>query len=291
MNKLVLFIMLMLMPTIANAQEVIAEMDKAGLSTLNEELRQSAAVIRNNKALVSTIQTTVNALEDEFSVTDGHTHDGVDSKQISYNNLLDVPVLSDKQIFTVSGTFTAPDNISYVFVSMVGGGGGSGNYGGGGGGAGSYIINAGAVVTPGNSYTVTVGSGGSAGAYNTNGGNGKASSFIGDNITITCNGGSGNVEQTGGVGGLPISGEATIPGSSGGLGGKVTTLAGDNGANGDGIRGGGGAGGYFGVGGNGGNYSPCSSGTSGYGYGSGAGGPGNGCNGSNGRNGIVIIEW
>lgn len=53
MNKVVLFIMLMLMPAISNAQEVIAEMDKAGLSTLNEELRQSSAGIRNLKGQIA----------------------------------------------------------------------------------------------------------------------------------------------------------------------------------------------------------------------------------------------
>ena len=68
-----------------------------------------------------------------------------------------------------STSWTAPDGVFSVEVLVVaGGGGGGGNsgyaYGGGGGGAGGLIYNPAFSVTPGTSYTVTVGAGG-AGSY------------------------------------------------------------------------------------------------------------------------------
>ena len=75
-----------------------------------------------------------------------------------------------------SYTFVAPAGVTQVTVEAwggggAGGGGTSGNTRGGGGGGGAYVKAIGVPVTPGNSYTITVGSGGTAGTGNGAAGN------------------------------------------------------------------------------------------------------------------------
>lgn len=145
--------------------------------------------------------------------------------------------------FTSAGTFswTCPAGVFFVCVVAVGGGGGayasvSGGSGGGGGGLG-WINNY--AVTPGSSYSVTVGSGGlgSTGTP-TAGGN----SFFVSTATV-CGFGGGPATTTGSVGG---SGGNFFPSAQGGQGGQ-------GGARTSGLSsGGGGAGGYSGNGGAGG---------------------------------------
>lgn len=53
MRKILLFILFIILPTLANAQEVIASYDKNGLSVLNEELRQSSSGIQSLKGQVA----------------------------------------------------------------------------------------------------------------------------------------------------------------------------------------------------------------------------------------------
>jgi hypothetical protein len=88
--------------------------------------------------------------------------------------------------------------IDYVVVAA-GGGGGSGN-GGAGGGAGGYIQNLGVLVTPGATYSLTIGAGG---AVNNNGSNST---------------GFGQTSNGGGTGG-PQGGSAGNGGSGGGAAG------------------------------------------------------------------------
>ena len=139
--------------------------------------------------------------------------------------------------FTSSGTWTAPSGVSHVFISAVGGGGGGGggsggtSQSGGGGGSGAFIDRVMVDVTPGNSYSVTVGDGGTGGTSTVDGNNGTASSFVADNVTVSVNGGSGGksyIVGTGGAGGTSsgtgydVSG--TTPGSVG-----TSTAGGDGG--------------------------------------------------------------
>jgi len=72
------------------------------------------------------------------------------------------------RIFQASGTFIVPANITKLRVRVLGAGGGGGNNksGGGGGGYADGVF----TVTPGTSYTVTVGVGGAGGATGTAGG-------------------------------------------------------------------------------------------------------------------------
>ena len=51
--RVILLFLLLILPTLANAQEVVSAFDKAGLVTFNEELRQSSSSLRNIKAQVA----------------------------------------------------------------------------------------------------------------------------------------------------------------------------------------------------------------------------------------------
>src|SRR5437870_5556559 len=80
---------------------------------------------------------------------------------------------STTDTFTASGTWTDPAGITSVDLQLWGGGGGGGggrtSFGlpGSGGGGGAYSQKLTISVTPGNNYTVTVGTGGTGGLYNT----------------------------------------------------------------------------------------------------------------------------
>jgi hypothetical protein len=146
-----------------------------------------------------------------------------------------------QRLFTSSTTWVAPIGVTSVSVVCVGGGGGGMasadfNNGGGssGGGGGALAWRNSIAVTPGASYTVTVGAGGSGGRQNnyTNPTAGGTSSFI-------------NTSAEGGrVGGVAtvssFSGQGGGSGGRSSIGGQYRTT------------GGGGAGGYSGNGGRGG---------------------------------------
>ena len=108
------------------------------------------------------------------------------------------------QEFTSTGTFTVPTNCSAVEVFMVGGGaGGGGVYytagqGSGGGGGGGAVLKRNLTVTPGTSYTVTIGAGGAGATVSgTAGADGGDSSF-GSLLTVPGGGGGGNHTTAGG---------------------------------------------------------------------------------------------
>lgn len=120
---------------------------------------------------------------------------------------------SSTDVFTTVGTttWTAPTGVTSVEVLVVGGGGGGVS---GGGGAGSVVYHSGLAVTPGSSYTVTVGAGGIGGVASggANGLAGMASIFA----SITAPGG--------GRGGSNDSNPGPTTGGSGGGGGATSTV-------------------------------------------------------------------
>ena len=154
--------------------------------------------------------------------------------------------------FTTTGTtsWTAPAGVTSVEYLVVGGGGGAGNgydnAGGGGGGAGMVLTGT-LSVTPGQSYTVTVGSGGTGGAdTRTNNAGTAGNDSVFGSITAL-GGGNGLGSRTGGTVGAAQIGDTTAPtggsGSGGGLGGKGGGGAGGAGSANSGATGGaGGAG-------------------------------------------------
>jgi len=158
--------------------------------------------------------------------------------------------------FTVPGTtaWVAPTGVTTVEALVVAGGGGGGysvNSGstGGGGGAGGVLYIASYPVTPGSSYTVTVGSGGAgATSAGSQGSNGNNSVFA--TLTATGGGGGGSYQanpytsRTGQNGGSGGGGASNITTASGGTGiagqGNAGGTGVDNSGN-DGSGGGGGA--------------------------------------------------
>jgi hypothetical protein len=217
------------------------------------------------------------------------------------------------EIFTSVGTtsWVAPANVTLVEYLVVGGGGGGGNgydNAGGGGGGGGMVLTGTLSVTPGTSYTVTVGDGGAGGANaraNNAGSPGQNSVFA----TITSfGGGNGFGSRTGGVAGVAQIADTNAPsggaGSGGGQGGKGGGGASGNGSNNSGTVGGAGGVGStldltgssvtYGVGGagaNAGTQNPGVDGTSNTGNGGRAGGAtsSNSTGGGKGGSGIVVI--
>jgi hypothetical protein len=169
--------------------------------------------------------------------------------------------------FTTTGTtsWTAPSDVSQVEVLVVGGGGGGATRHPGGGGAGGLIYNNSYPVTPGQTYTVTVGAGAAAvSGANINGNNGSNSVF--GALTAIGGGYGGTYLQTGGVGGSGGGGgEGGI--SSGGLGIAGQGFAGGGQSVSSPAYSGGGGGGGAGAAGTSGNGSTAGSGGNGLQFG------------------------
>ena len=158
---------------------------------------------------------------------------------IRYNSTLGVNEIYQNSQWIAFATPGAT-SVSYLIVAGGGGGGGSGptssRYGAGGGGAGGYLTGT-QGVTPGTTYTVTVGAGGgggTGGAAQQQGINGSNSSFT-PVVTAAVGGGGGGYD----------TGPFGTAGSSGGSGGGGAP--GSSGAGGSGTAGQGNAGGTSGT--------------------------------------------
>ena len=220
---------------------------------------------------------------------------------------------SKSQEFTATGTFTVPNNVTVIWVTLVGGGGSGGTgsivNGGGGGGAGEYYYRKQLVVVPGTAYTVNL-SGAAVSAkgnisnfgtlltadYGDKGSNG-ATMYGGDGGGANgglADAGSGNdgILTIDGVSGA-AGGAGEINGTDGHVGGITSRFSGGAGGNSDagGGGGGGGAGGAFGAGGAGGSLHNVGTAA---GANSGAGGGGGGHSttaGGAGGSGYCLVEW
>lgn len=133
--------------------------------------------------------------------------------------------------YNSSGTWLCPAGVTNVAVECWGGGGaGGGNTtgadGAGGGGGGAYSASTTIAVTPGNTYTVTVGLGGLAVSNATGGGGGD--SWFNTAGTILAKGGAG--------GGVPIGGAAGIGGTGGALASGIGTTRFSGGTGGNGVN-------------------------------------------------------
>ena len=122
-----------------------------------------------------------------------------------------------EDVFTSSGTWTAPEGITEITVEAWGGGGGGAltsgvNDGKGGGGGGAYASQA-ITVVPGVTYSFTIGLGGTPG---NDGGN----SFFNDGSQVLAQGGQAAAMTIGGLGGAAGSslGSVLFSGGSGGGG-------------------------------------------------------------------------
>ncbi len=211
------------------------------------------------------------------------------------------PTLDDT--FTTSGTWTAPPGVTEITVEAWGGGGGgaapSGNTGHGGGGGGAFAMQV-IPVSPGITYSFTVGAGGSPGS---DGGN----SFFEDGSDLFAAGGASGNDSSGGAGGSAAAstGMTTFSGGNGGEGvsggptnsrfggggggSAFTTTNGVNGGDGSGSSPGSGGDGT-GRGGDGGDRNTLD-GEDGEIPGGGGGGGGQNTSSGNGANGQIIISY
>ena len=140
-------------------------------------------------------------------------------------------VAKGTQTFKSSGTFTVPAGVRSIDIFCVGGGGsggrggtsnsGSGQINGGGGGGGYTATKLGYAVTPGSTFTVTVGAGGARPSSTGDGNAGGATSF---GSVLTANGGSAGGISKGGNGGSGGGASISYQGSS--------LMGGDGGSNG-----------------------------------------------------------
>jgi hypothetical protein len=228
------------------------------------------------------------ALAYTFALTDSNnipqwTQNGIISEQ-AVSHGLNVP---SSQVFTSSGTFTIPTNVSAAKVTVVAGGGAGGGstaapVNGSGGGAGGAGIKWLSGLIPGNTLAVTVGTGGTG--VGSGGGNaGGASSVASGTQTIT------TIATNGGAGGNASG--ATSNGAAGGAAGTGGDLNMGGGGSQPGIAlvGGGGGNSIFGGG-----AQPFTGTPGKIGAAPGAGGGGSsGATGTGGAgaNGIVIFEF
>ena len=231
-------------------------------------------------------------VDGKFNTTTGHDHDGANSKQIDFSDILNTKY--GCEIFTADGTFTAPTGITKVYLTMIGGGGGGGGGGAlgmaaGGGGSGATIINYPYTVVPGNTYAVDVGAGGAGGSADSGGTNGSDGSNTTFNTSVIASGGNKGVGHPSGAGGV-----AKTPNASGQTGGIMTATSGSGATTPDHGAGGGGGGNCLGSGGNGGasNENGVSA-QNNSGAGGGGGGEKNitGTTGGTGGSGIVIVMY
>ena len=113
-------------------------------------------------------------------------------------------------------------NLAMTDYLVVGGGGGGGNAMGGGGGGGGVTNATGivrALLSEGDTFTVSVGAGGAgAGSYNSKGANGKATSFTFGDISVSVAGGGGGGSWFNAAGADGASGGGGTQSSAGGAG-------------------------------------------------------------------------
>jgi hypothetical protein len=196
----------------------------------------------------------LNFSDDRNATTIGYDSTGNNNHWTSYHHTIVSPSVVS-YVDPGTYTWTAPTGVTSVNYLVVGGGGGGGDgvptrTTGGGGGAGGMLTGT-LSVTPGTSYTVTIGAGGASGTSPANGGNSVFSSITalgggngaygGQNGAVGGNGGSGGGSSgpfAGGTfaGGLGTSGQGNNGGSasqytgSGGGGAGAVGGAGNAGA-------------------------------------------------------------
>lgn len=208
------------------------------------------------------------------------------SSLVAHAQDVTVPGPSGCGAAAVASSFDVPCGVTTVTVEVFGGGGGGGGRGGGsdggfyntrgggGGGAGGYASIT-IDVTPGSTFTYSIGAGGCGGSGNGDGSSGDHGG-AGGNTTVTgtdANGNPVNLAANGGARGTGGSGTEGSPGSGGAGGagsGGSTNTTGTAGSNGSGGSGGAG-------------------GTSSSIYG--AGGGGGGSNGGSGTAGGILITF
>jgi hypothetical protein len=156
------------------------------------------------------------------------------------------------ETLNADGTWTVPQGITSVELTLVSGGGGgaggdadSGNDSGGGGGGGGSVVQMRIPVIPGQAYDFNVGSGGAAGTKDANNaGNGGATTFASDDIEYRAYGGNKGQFSDSNNGGNGGAGGGTILRQNAQAGGDYSSSYGGTypGGNAGKVNGGGGGG-------------------------------------------------
>jgi len=128
---------------------------------------------------------------------------GASTASVASNSITPILAYALSQTFNASGNYTVPAGKTSMAIVGIGAGGGGGTGGaeetdisaGGGGGSGGVVILREITVTPGNIYSITIGSQGNGGSGNTGGNTGGNTTF--GNI-LTLNGASGGAASSGG---------------------------------------------------------------------------------------------
>lgn len=144
--------------------------------------------------------------------------------------------------FLKSGYWTAPTGVTKIELLVVGGGGSGGWDQGGGGGAGGLVYSSAYPVSPGTTYTITIGPGGAGVSSAVHGNNGTDSSF---DVVVAKGGGGGgslNGTRTGNVGGSGGGASGSDSATSSSAGGAQYAGQGNAGGSGYTYAGGGGGG-------------------------------------------------
>jgi hypothetical protein len=198
------------------------------------------------------------------------------------------PGFGSATVFTSSGWFVVPPNVTSLRVTTIAGGGAGGTHSvfpGGGGGGGGCCVGWFTDIVPGSSYYATVGAGGVASTAPAAGGVGGSSGFSALLAATGGQGGGGGTVLTtpaGGAGGTPYGGTVGYAGSWGSDGVPIACLGGGGGGSGAGKGATGTAAGVpgmaFGAGGGGGGSTQPNGG-------------GVGMPGGNGAPGLVIVEY
>jgi hypothetical protein len=182
-----------------------------GLGSLATLSSVDAATITDNSVGAAELNVPGNGTAGQYLASDG---DGT----MTWTSL-PAGGFSNIQVFTASGTWTNPGNVSKVKVTVQAGGGGAGgdgpSFGGGtgsGGGGGGAAIEVISFPTATN-VPVTVGAGGAINGANSNGSTGGTSSF---GAYVSATGGAGGTRQgAGGLGGSGSGGNLNMVGADG----------------------------------------------------------------------------
>jgi hypothetical protein len=181
----------------------------------------------NNASYSTTVSATGTGIT--YSITSGSLPTGL-SLNSSSGEITGTPNVVNTFNFTITATnnynqltarafsITVADVIPTSYLVVAGGGSGGTGFYGGGGGAGGYVEST-TNITPGVTYTITVGTGGVGTTVQTNtGGNGGNSSISGSGFTtITALGGGGGGSRNNDT----MAGTGACNGANGGSGGGV----------------------------------------------------------------------
>jgi len=195
-------------------------------------------------------------------------------------------VFTTMAVYTSSTTWTVPSGITKIKLHATGGGaggyGGSASYGGDGGPSGGTAIGY-FSVTPGVSYTITIGAGGAGGTGGNRGSAGGNTTFVGTGISIAGNGADSSGSSSNG--GTASGGNLNLNGSSQGCYSNPDVSFASGGSL-------GGHPSFWGGGGKGAPYNGTGQAALTYGAG-GGGGPGGSTNrdGGAGAAGVIVIEY